>query len=67
VRLLHARWNSAALGGAAGYASPAAFSDCFVAAMAVASGRVLLAALAGAALPARVARRALIPAPEGRA
>jgi EmrB/QacA subfamily drug resistance transporter len=41
----------AAFAGAGGYASPAEFSDGFVAAMAVAAGLSLLAALAGSALP----------------
>ncbi|MBA3866368.1 MAG: MFS transporter [Solirubrobacterales bacterium] len=49
----------AAFAGAGSYASPGEFSDGFVAAIGVASGLSLLAALAGAALPGRVA----IPAP----
>jgi EmrB/QacA subfamily drug resistance transporter len=55
----------AAFAGAGSYASPAAFSDGFVAAMGVASGLSVLAALAGAALPGRVAIGALAPVPEG--
>jgi EmrB/QacA subfamily drug resistance transporter len=46
------------------YASPAAFSDGFVAAIGVAAGLSLLAALAGAALPARPPAPILVPAPE---
>jgi EmrB/QacA subfamily drug resistance transporter len=45
----------AAFAGAGSYASPADFSDGFVAAMAVATGLSLLAALAGAYLPRMVA------------
>ncbi|MEA2295834.1 MAG: hypothetical protein QOE86_3473 [Solirubrobacteraceae bacterium] len=52
----------AAFAGAGSYASPTAFSDGFVAAMAVASGLSLLAALAGAALPARMPTGLLTPA-----
>jgi EmrB/QacA subfamily drug resistance transporter len=55
----------AAFAGAGGYASPAQFSDGFVAAMGVAAGLSLLAALAGAMLPGRVAIGALTPIPEG--
>ena len=55
----------AAFAGAGGYASPAQFSDGFVAAMGVAAGLSLLAALAGAALPGRVPIGALTPVPEG--
>jgi EmrB/QacA subfamily drug resistance transporter len=55
----------AAFAAAGSYASPADFSDGFVAAMGVASGLSLLAALAGSALPARVGAGALTPAPEG--
>jgi len=55
----------AAFAGAGSYASPAAFSDGFVAAMGLAAGVSVLAALAGAALPARVALSVLEPAPEG--
>jgi EmrB/QacA subfamily drug resistance transporter len=47
----------AAFAGAGSYGSPAAFSDGFVAAMAVSAGLSLLAALAGAALPRRTAYR----------
>ncbi|MCW2952554.1 MAG: drug resistance transporter, EmrB/QacA subfamily [Conexibacter sp.] len=54
----------AAFAAAGSYASPAQFSDGFVAAMGVASGLSLLAALAGAALPARAATGALEQAPE---
>jgi EmrB/QacA subfamily drug resistance transporter len=54
----------AAFAGAGSYASPADFSDGFVAAVGVASGLSLLAALAGAALPARPAAPVLAPAPE---
>ena len=53
----------AAFAAAGSYASPATFSDGFVAAMGVASGLSLLAALAGAALPARPAVTALTPTP----
>jgi EmrB/QacA subfamily drug resistance transporter len=55
----------AAFAGAGSYASPADFSDGFVAAMGVSAGLSVLAALAGAALPSRltVAGR-LTPAPE---
>jgi EmrB/QacA subfamily drug resistance transporter len=55
----------AAFAGAGGYASPAEFSDGFVAAMGVAAGLSLLAALAGAALPGRTPAAALTPAPQG--
>jgi EmrB/QacA subfamily drug resistance transporter len=55
----------AAFAGGGRYGSPGEFSDGFVAAMGVASGMSVLAALAGAALPARGAIVALIPAPEG--
>jgi EmrB/QacA subfamily drug resistance transporter len=55
----------AAFAGAGSYASPADFSDGFVAAMGVAAGLSLLAALAGAALPSRARAGSLIPAPEG--
>jgi EmrB/QacA subfamily drug resistance transporter len=55
----------AAFAGAGGYASPADFSDGFVAAMRVAAGLSLLAALTGAALPSRAHAPALIPVPEG--
>jgi predicted MFS family arabinose efflux permease len=48
----------AAFSGAGGYASPADFSDGFVAAMAVSAGLSVLAATAGALLPAR---EALLP------
>jgi EmrB/QacA subfamily drug resistance transporter len=54
----------AAFAGAGSYASPVDFSDGFVAAMGMASGLSLLAALAGAALPGRMAAGALTPAPE---
>jgi EmrB/QacA subfamily drug resistance transporter len=52
----------AAFAGAGSYASPVHFTDGFVAAMGVASGLSLLAALAAAALPARPAAAALKPA-----
>jgi EmrB/QacA subfamily drug resistance transporter len=55
----------AAFTGAGGYGSPTDFSDGFVAAMGVASGLSLLAALAGSALPAQVTAGALLPTPEG--
>ncbi|MDX6664424.1 MAG: hypothetical protein QOG68_630, partial [Solirubrobacteraceae bacterium] len=55
----------AAFAAAGSYASPAEFSDGFVAAMGVASGLSVLAALAGAMLPARVPAGVLTPAPEG--
>jgi hypothetical protein len=42
-----------ALSGAGGYASPGAFSDGFVAAMLVSAGLSVLAAAAGALLPAK--------------
>ena len=51
----------AAFSGAASYASPATFSDGFVAAMGVAAGLSLLAAAAGAALPRRARGRAAVP------
>jgi EmrB/QacA subfamily drug resistance transporter len=47
------------------YASPTQFSTGFVAAMAVASGLSLLAAVAGATLPARTATRPLTPVTDG--
>jgi EmrB/QacA subfamily drug resistance transporter len=53
----------AAFAAAGSYASPADFSDGFVAAMGVASGLSLLAALAGSALPARLGVGALAPVP----
>jgi MFS family permease len=43
----------AAFAGAGGYASPGAFSDGFVAALGVSAGLSVLAAMAGALLPAR--------------
>jgi EmrB/QacA subfamily drug resistance transporter len=56
--------------GAGSYASPGAFSDGFAAAMGVAAGLSLLAALAGTALPRRAAGAAVpatpAPATEGR-
>jgi EmrB/QacA subfamily drug resistance transporter len=55
----------AAFAAAGSYASPTEFSDGFVAAMGVSAGLSLLAALAGAALPARFGAGALMPAPEG--
>jgi EmrB/QacA subfamily drug resistance transporter len=55
----------AAFAGAGSYASPTQFSDGFVAAMAVASGLSLLAALAGATLPARMPTATLTPVAEG--
>ena len=48
--------------GAGSYASPAAFSDGFAAAMGVSAGLSLLAAAAGALLPSRAAILA-VPAP----
>jgi hypothetical protein len=48
----------AAFSGAGGYASPVDFSDGFVAAMGVSAGLSVLAAAAGALLPAR---EALLP------
>ena len=54
----------AAFAGAGGYASPTEFSDGFVAAMWVSAGLSLVAAAAGAALPARVGSEVLTPAPE---
>jgi MFS family permease len=60
----------AVFAGAGSYASPDAFSDGFVAAMAVAAGLSLLAALAGTALPRRAAGAAIPATPaletEGR-
>jgi MFS family permease len=55
----------AAFAGAGSYASPAQFSDGFVAAMGVAAGLSLLAAMAGAALPGRIAAQPLTPVLEG--
>jgi hypothetical protein len=55
----------AAFAGAGGYTSPVEFTDGFVAAIAVTTGLSLLAALAGALLPARAPVIALAPAPEG--
>ena len=55
----------AAFASAGSYASPADFSDGFVAAMGVSAGLSLLAAMAGAALPSRITAGALTPAPEG--
>jgi predicted MFS family arabinose efflux permease len=55
----------AAFAGAGSYASPTQFTDGFVAAMSVASGLSILAALAGAALPARLVPSALAPVLEG--
>jgi EmrB/QacA subfamily drug resistance transporter len=55
----------AAFAAAGSYASPTEFSDGFVAAMGLSAGLSLLAALAGAALPARLGAGALTPAPEG--
>jgi EmrB/QacA subfamily drug resistance transporter len=51
----------AAFSGTGGYGSPAAFSDGFVAAMGVACCLSLLAAVAGAVLPARTSVRASTP------
>ncbi|MEA2281867.1 MAG: hypothetical protein QOK21_2474 [Solirubrobacteraceae bacterium] len=53
----------AAFAGAGSYASPVHFTDGFVAAIGVASGLSLLAALAAAALPGRATAGALTPAP----
>jgi EmrB/QacA subfamily drug resistance transporter len=55
----------AAFAAAGSYTSPTDFSNGFVAAMGVAAGLSVLAALAGAALPSRAGAGALIPAPEG--
>jgi EmrB/QacA subfamily drug resistance transporter len=55
----------AAFAGAGSYASPAEFSDGFVAAMGVAAGLSGLAAVCGSALPSRITAVALTPAPEG--
>ena len=55
----------AAFAAAGSYASPTQFSDGFVAAMSVASGLSLLAALAGGALPARMPTGPLTPVAEG--
>jgi EmrB/QacA subfamily drug resistance transporter len=57
----------AAFAGAGSYASPVDFTDGFVAAMGVSAGLSVLAGLAGALLPSRVALQApgLTPAPEG--
>jgi EmrB/QacA subfamily drug resistance transporter len=55
----------AAFAGAGGYASPAEFTDGFVAAIGVSTGLSLLAALAGALLPARIPEAPLVAAPEG--
>jgi EmrB/QacA subfamily drug resistance transporter len=55
----------AAFAGAGGYASASLFADGFVAAMGVASGLSLLAAMAGAALPTHAVTRALTPLTEG--
>jgi EmrB/QacA subfamily drug resistance transporter len=55
----------AAFSGAGGYGSSAAFSDGFVAAMGVACGLSVLAAVAGAALPARTSITASTPIAEG--
>jgi EmrB/QacA subfamily drug resistance transporter len=52
----------AAFAGAGSYASPAEFSDGFVAAMWVSAGLSVIAATAGAALPWRLGNRALTPA-----
>ena len=63
----------AVFAGAGSDASPAAFSDGFSAAIAVAAGLSLLGALCGAALPGRRAAPAVLPLvsttalqPEGR-
>jgi EmrB/QacA subfamily drug resistance transporter len=53
----------AAFAGAGSYASPGDFSDGFAAAMGCAGGLSLLAALAGAALPARPTVRVVAPVP----
>lgn len=52
----------AVFAGAGSYASPAAFSDGFVAAIGVAAGLSLIGAVCGAALPSRRAPRAVAPA-----
>jgi EmrB/QacA subfamily drug resistance transporter len=52
----------AAFAGSGSYASPTEFSDGFVAAMGVAAGLSLLAALAGAALPGRAGASSTSPA-----
>jgi hypothetical protein len=52
----------AAFAGAGGYASPTDFSDGFVAAISVSAGLSVLAALFGAALPARLAAGVDVPA-----
>jgi EmrB/QacA subfamily drug resistance transporter len=54
----------AAFAAAGSYASPSDFSDGFVAAMGVSAGLSFLAALFGAALPARLTSAALEPAAE---
>jgi EmrB/QacA subfamily drug resistance transporter len=51
----------AVFAGAGSYASPAAFSDGFSAAIAVAAGLSLLGALCGAALPGRRTAHAVVP------
>jgi hypothetical protein len=53
----------AAFAAGGSYASPAEFSDGFVAAMGVAAGLSLFAGLAGAALPRRAAAGAPTPGP----
>jgi hypothetical protein len=52
----------AAFAGAGGYASPIDFTDGFVAAISVSAGLSVLAALFGAALPARLGAGAEVPA-----
>jgi MFS family permease len=54
----------AAFTAAGSYASPTEFSDGFVAAMWVSAGLSVVAATAGAALPARLRSEVLTPAPE---
>jgi EmrB/QacA subfamily drug resistance transporter len=55
----------AAFAGAGSYASPAQFSDGFVAAIAVAAVLSAIAAICGSALPTKTSAGALAPAPEG--
>ena len=55
----------AAFAGAGGYASPAQFSDGFVAAITVAAVLSAVAAICGSALPTKTSAGMLAPAPEG--
>jgi hypothetical protein len=55
----------AAFAGAGGYASPGDFSDGFVAAITVSAGLSVLAALFGAALPARLGASSPVANPAG--